>query len=75
MRIYRKIIRSSASKLCDLDPIPTWLITPLLKKVLLDPEVLKTFHPVSDITYLSKIIERVVVVRLINQCLGENGLH
>ena len=67
-----KIIRSSASKSCDLDPIPTWLlklclsemlpvityivnlslststvpyelklalITPLLKKVLLDPEV------------------------------------
>ena len=102
-----KIIRSSASKSCDLDPIPTWLlklclsellpvityivnlslststvpyelklalITPLLKKVLLDPEVLKTFRPVSNLTYLSKIIERVVVVRL-NQHLTKNGLH
>ena len=102
-----KIIRSSASKSCDLDPIPTWLlklclsellpvityivnlslststvpyelklalIIPLLKKVLLDPEVLKNFRPVSNLTYLSKIIERVVVVRL-NQHLIQNGLH
>ena len=50
------------------------LITPLLKKVLLDPEVLKNFHPVSNLTYLSKSIERVVVVRL-NQQLIQNGLH
>ena len=102
-----KIIRSSASKSCDLDPIPTWLlklclsellpvityivnlslststvpyefklalITPLLKKVLLDPEVSKNFRPVSNLTYLSKIIERVVVVRL-NHHLTKNGLH
>ena len=102
-----KMIRSSASKSCDLDPIPTWLlklclsellpvityivnlslststvpyelklalIIPLLKKVLLDPEVLKNFRPVSNLTYLSKIIERVVVVRL-NQHLIQNGLH
>ena len=102
-----KTIRSSASKSCDLDPIPTWLlklclsellpvityivnlslstgtvpyelklalITPLLKKVLLDPKVLKSFRPVYNLTYLSKIIERVVVVRL-NQHLIQNGLH
>ena len=101
------MIRSSASKLCDLDHIPIWLlklclsellpvityifnlslststvpyelkldlITPLLRKVLLDPEVLKNFHPVSNLTCLSKIIERVVVVRL-NQHLIQNGLH
>ena len=102
-----KIIRSSASKSCDLDPIPTWLlklwlsellpvityivnlslststvpfelklalITPLLKKVPLDPEVLKNFRPVSNLTYISKITERVMVVRL-NQHLIQNGLH
>ena len=50
------------------------LITPLLKKILLDPEVLKSFHPVSNLTYLSKIIERVVVMRL-NQHLIQNGIH
>ena len=50
------------------------LITPLLKKVLLDPEALKNFRPVSNLTYLSKIIERVVVVML-NQHLTKNGLH
>ena len=41
-----KIIRSSASKSCDLDPIPELaLITPLLKKVLLYPKVLKKRPP------------------------------
>ena len=44
------------------------------KKVLLDPDVLKYFRPVSNLTYLSKIIECVVVVRL-NQHLIQNGLH
>ena len=102
-----KTIRSSASKSCDLDPIPTWVLklcfTELLrlshisltclspsvlylmnlswllllhcwKKVLLDPEVLKNFRPVSNLTYLSKIIEHVMVVRL-KQHLIHNGLH
>ena len=38
------------------------------------PEVLKNFRSVSNLTYLSKIIERVAVVRL-NQHLIQNGLH
>ena len=40
----------------------------------MDPEVLTNFRPVSNLTYLPKIIERVVVVRL-NQHLIPNGLH
>ena len=35
---------------------------------------LKNFHPVPNLTYLSKFIERVVVVRL-NQHLTKNGLY
>ena len=37
-------------------------------------KVLKNFRPVSNLTYLSKNIERVVMVRL-NQQLIQNGLH
>ena len=50
------------------------LITPLMKRLLLDPEVLKNIHAVSNLTYLSKIITCVVMVRL-NQYLIQNGLH
>ena len=52
----------------------SWLLLLHCWKVLLDTEVLKNFRPVSNLTYLSKIIERVVVVRL-NQHLTKNGLH
>ena len=50
------------------------LITPLLKKVLLDPEVLKTSALSLISPIYKKIVERVVVVRL-NQHLTKNGLH
>ena len=39
-------------------------IFPLLKKVGLDSENLKNYRPVSDIVYISKLIERVVLKRL-----------
>ena len=102
-----KLIKKSATKSCDLDPLPTWLlkscqdvllpvithivnlslstssvppqmkialITPLLKKILLDPETLKNFRPVSNLSYISKLIERVVAERL-NDHLTSNNLH
>ena len=92
-------IKKCASKSCDLDPIPTWLlklcledlapvithivnlslsvsevspnlktalITPLIKKALLDPEILKNFRPVSNLSFISKLIERVVAEKLNN---------
>ena len=49
-------------------------MTPLLKKVLLDLELLKNFRPVSNLAYLSKIVDRGVVARL-SQHLIRNGLH
>ena len=102
-----RLIKRSATKSCDLDPLPTWLlklcleellpvithiinvslssgevspelklalVIPLLKKALLDPEILKNFRPVSNLSYISKLIERVVADRL-NVFLVDNGLH
>ena len=101
-----KLITSSRSKSCDLDPLPTELVkkaahklcpaittiinkslssgvfptgyklalvTPLLKKPTLDPENLKNFRPVSNLAFLSKILEKVVAAQ-INQYLAENNL-
>lgn len=95
----RKLIISSASKSCILDPIPTYLlkecldsllpiitrivnlsllsctvpdcfktaaVTPLLKKTSLDSNHLQNYRPVSNLPYLSKILEKVVLEQINN---------
>ena len=94
-----KIVRSSPTKSCSLDPLPTSLlkedpvlhqvapclteivnaslssgivpssfktayVTPLLKKTTLDKEDIKNYRPVSNLCFLSKVLERVVASRL-----------
>ena len=39
-------------------------VTPLLKKSSLDPDILSNFRPVSNLAFLSKLIERVVARRM-----------
>ena len=101
----RKIITSSPSKSCALDPIPTSIlklcldeltpvltlivntslkfadfspklkrafILPLLKKVILDCEILKNFRPVSNLSLLSKLVERIVCVQLVDHLKAHN---
>ena len=52
------------------------LVKPLIKKSGLDFNVLKNFRPVSNLPFLSKILEKVVLKRLILHldlnCLNEN---
>ena len=93
----RKLILSSASKSCSLDPIPTYLlkecldvllpiivkiinlsllsaivpeefkkavVTPILKKLGLDPNILSNYRPVSGLSFLSKLLEKIVSIRL-----------
>ena len=88
-----KLISSSSSKTCQLDPAPTWLVKefgtllspficllfnqslatgcfprsyghavvlPLLKKNNLDASQPKNFRPVSNLCYLSKLLETVM---------------
>ena len=50
------------------------LLTPILKKLFLDPEVLNNFRPISNLPFISKIIEKVVASRLIAH-LEANGLQ
>ena len=89
----RKLVRTSSSKSCALDLIPTWLlkrhltavlprltdiinqslstgvfpsslgsamISPVIKKPSLNKEELKNYRPVSNIRYMSKLIETAV---------------
>ena len=48
-------------------------VVPLIKDEKLDPNVLKNYRPVSNLTFLGKINERVVLSRL-NDHLTANSL-
>lgn len=50
------------------------LVTPLLKKPGLDIEVLKNYRPISNLPFLSKVLERVVLKQL-NNHMEINGMH
>ena len=41
------------------------VVKPLFKKPTLDCNILKNFHPVSNLPYLSKLIEKVIAIRLV----------
>ena len=41
------------------------VVKPLFKKTTLDCDILKNFRPVSNLSYLSKLIEKVISIRLV----------
>ena len=55
------------------DIFKTALVRPLLKKHNLDPNDLKNFRPVSNLSFLSKLLEKVVLTQL-NLHLSTNDL-
>ena len=94
----RDVIASCLNKLCQLDPIPTWMVKqcvnpllplltsiinesltkgefpndfknaivkPLLRKPSLDMDELKNYRPVSNLHFISKVIEKLVAKRLV----------
>ncbi len=50
------------------------IIHPLIKKPSLDPEILKNFRPVSNLSFISKVIEKVVAARLQDHMNANNLL-
>ena len=53
--------------------LKTAIVRPLLKKPSLDPENLKNYRPVSNLSFLSKIIEKIALLQLQDH-LGRNNL-
>ena len=49
------------------------VIRPLLKKPSLDYQEFKNFRPISNLTFLSKVIEKVVALQLVDY-IDNNGL-
>ena len=49
------------------------IVNPLLKKKDLDPEILKNYRPVSNLSFISKVLEKVVASQ-INEHISKNSL-
>ena len=49
-------------------------LTPLIKKIILDAEILKNYRPVSNLSFLSKLIEPMLCVQLVTH-LDKSGLY
>ena len=49
------------------------VVSPLLKKSFLDPVEMKNYRPVSNLTFTSKLVERIVTEQFV-QYLNANGL-
>ena len=70
------------TKICNLslacadfsDSLKVAFVSPLIKKITLDCEILKNYRPVSNLSFVSKLIERIVCSQFIDH-LKENGLH
>ena len=54
--------------------LKTALIKTILKKLSLDPEILKNIQPISNLLFLSKVIEK-VVARILFDYMAKNGFH
>ena len=72
--IYTRIINLSLQSAVMPEPLKIAMLDPLLKKVNADPDMFQNFGPVSNLKFLSKLIERAVFVQL-NEYLVENELH
>jgi exonuclease III len=72
--IMTSIINSSLQSSQVPASMKSAVVTPLLKKSTLDPEILKNYRPVSNLSYISKLLETVVARRLTDY-MTVNNLH
>ena len=54
------------------NPCKSSIIFPLIKKQGLDPEILKNYRPVANLSFISKIIEKAIATHLINNDIVDN---
>lgn len=71
--IIAEIVNKSLSTGTFPSMLKSALVKPLLKKQTLDCEIFKNYRPVSNLSFLSKVIEKVVARRLLDH-MKENDL-
>ena len=70
--IVTSIVNASLNHAIVPLSLKTALIRPLLKKSGLDKEVLKNYSPVSNLSFISKVLEKVAAKRLDDHMLDNN---
>ena len=71
--VLTKIVNLSLQGGVVPDTLKSAIATPLIKKQSLDPDVLKNYRPVSNLSYISKVIEKELSKQL-NEYLTINDL-
>ena len=72
--VMTNIINSSLRSSQVPKSLKSAIVTPFLKKSTLNPDTLKNYHPVSNRSYISKLLGRVVAGKLTDY-MTENNLH
>ena len=70
--VITEIVNSSLENGIFPSDLKSAIVQPLLKKTSLDQEVLKNFRPVSNLSFLSKVIEKVIAARLLDHMTANN---
>ena len=70
--IITRIVNLSLSSNVFSKQLKSALVKPFLKKSNLDPNDLKNYRPISNLYFLSKLIERVIAVRLSSHLSSHN---
>ena len=70
--IITRIVNLSLSSGVFSKQLKSALVKPLLKKSNLDPSDLKNYRPISNLSFLSKLIERVIAARLSSHLSSHN---
>ena len=69
------IINTSLNSGCVPHEFKHAIVRPLLKKPNLDPENLKNYRPVSNLPFLSKVLEKIVLLQLTAHLVSNNLLE
>ena len=59
-------LKKQQNLICTNNSCKSSIVTPLIKKPGLDAEILKNYRPVSNLSFLSKVIEKVIASRIIS---------
>ena len=69
------VIVNTSSSCADFTPeLKRAFVTPLIKKLILDCVIFKNYRPVCNLSFVSKLIERIICVQLVDH-LKENDLY
>ena len=73
--VITQLVNLSLSSGYFASKLKSAIVKPLLKKASLDPEIFKNFRPVSNLSFLSKVIEKVIVAQLLRHMEDNNLLE